>query len=70
VFSHFCVFSRNQSLLQVSTNFCKFAIITTFVAVSILGSGGLETVRCSVSDVASANRFCVRTIQIVGVRWP
>ena len=28
------------------------------------------TVICSVGDVDSAIRFCVRTIQIVEVRWP
>jgi hypothetical protein len=28
------------------------------------------TVRCTVDDDDSANRFCVRTIQTVDVRWP
>jgi len=28
------------------------------------------TVTWIVGDVESVNRFCVRTIQIVGVRWP
>ena len=27
------------------------------------------TVRCAVDDVDSANRFCVRMMQIVKVRW-
>lgn len=68
MFSHFCVFFKKSKSFTGKHNFCKYAIITTFVAVSIMGSGGLETARCSVSDVARANRFCVRTIQIVGVR--
>ena len=28
------------------------------------------TVRCTVDDVDSTSRFCVRMIQIVDVRWP
>jgi len=28
------------------------------------------SVRCTVADVDSASRFCLRTIQAVDVRWP
>jgi len=65
------VFSRNQSLVQVSTTSVSMQLTLHLSPPVYWARMDLKlSVRSSASDVASANRFCVRTIQIVGVRWP
>jgi hypothetical protein len=50
----------------------KYAVVMKYVALRVycLQMRIIETVSCTVGDVDSGKRFCVRTIQTVDVRLP
>jgi hypothetical protein len=51
--------------------FFKYAVTIKFVAVhyTALEMSVILAVKCTVADVDSARRFCLRSIQTVDVRW-
>ena len=69
MYSHVCVFSRNQ-VVQASRSSLSTQLLLNLWQFSILRSNEHDlTVRFTVANFDSASSFCLRMIYTVDVRW-